>query len=71
MASGGDLVRRSLPYSAFPAASSIPQRHIPSSVCNSLSKNCGMSGWRIGYLVTNPVLLFEILKINHHPMGRD
>lgn len=35
-------------------------------VCNSLSKNCGMSGWRLGYLITNAALAAEILKINQH-----
>lgn len=35
-------------------------------VCNTLSKNYGMSGWRIGYLFTNPELLFQILKLNQH-----
>lgn len=35
-------------------------------VCNSLSKNCGMSGWRLGYLVTNADLAGEILKVNQH-----
>ncbi len=35
-------------------------------VCNSISKNFGMSGWRIGYVMTNPELTFEILKINQH-----
>lgn len=37
-------------------------------VCNSLSKNHGMSGWRIGYLITNRGLMLEILKINQHLM---
>jgi aminotransferase len=35
-------------------------------VCNSLSKNYGMSGWRIGYLFTAPELTYQILKINQH-----
>lgn len=35
-------------------------------VCNTMSKNYGMSGWRIGYVFTNADLLFNILKINHH-----
>lgn len=35
-------------------------------VCNTLSKNYGMSGWRIGYVITNEELLFEILKVNQH-----
>jgi len=35
-------------------------------VANSLSKNMGMSGWRIGYIVANPVLIREVLKLNQH-----
>lgn len=37
-----------------------------SIVCNSMSKNYGMSGWRIGYVITNSELINEILKINQH-----
>jgi aspartate aminotransferase/aminotransferase len=35
-------------------------------VCNSMSKNYGMSGWRIGYVIGNPALIDEVLKINQH-----
>jgi aminotransferase len=35
-------------------------------VCNTLSKNYGMSGWRVGYVFTNPKMLFQILKLNQH-----
>jgi aminotransferase len=35
-------------------------------VCNSMSKNYGMSGWRIGYVIARPSLMDEILKINQH-----
>lgn len=35
-------------------------------VCNTLSKNYGMSGWRIGYVITNGDLLYQILKVNQH-----
>lgn len=35
-------------------------------VCNSMSKNYGMSGWRIGYVIARPGLIDEILKINQH-----
>jgi aspartate aminotransferase/aminotransferase len=37
-----------------------------SIICNSMSKNYGMSGWRIGYVITNADLTFQILKINQH-----
>jgi aspartate aminotransferase/aminotransferase len=35
-------------------------------VCNSMSKNYGMSGWRIGYAIGHPSLMDEVLKINQH-----
>lgn len=35
-------------------------------VCNSMSKNYGISGWRIGYVISNSELIYEILKINQH-----
>ncbi|MDQ7822765.1 MAG: pyridoxal phosphate-dependent aminotransferase [Candidatus Eremiobacteraeota bacterium] len=35
-------------------------------ICNSMSKNYGMSGWRIGYIISNPELIAHILKINQH-----
>jgi aminotransferase len=37
-----------------------------SIVCNSISKNYGISGWRLGYVITNPELTNQILKINQH-----
>jgi aspartate aminotransferase/aminotransferase len=37
-----------------------------SIICNSMSKNYGLSGWRIGYVITNPDLTSHILKINQH-----
>jgi aspartate aminotransferase/aminotransferase len=33
-------------------------------VCNSLSKNLGISGWRIGYVVARSELIEQILKLN-------
>ena len=35
-------------------------------VCNSMSKNYGMSGWRIGYVIANRELIQQLLKINQH-----
>jgi aminotransferase len=37
-----------------------------SIVVNSISKNFGISGWRLGYLITNSELINQILKINQH-----
>jgi aspartate aminotransferase/aminotransferase len=35
-------------------------------ICNSISKNFGISGWRIGYSITNKDLTNQILKLNQH-----
>lgn len=35
-------------------------------VCNSMSKNYGMSGWRIGYIIARDDVSSEILKLNQH-----
>ena len=35
-------------------------------VINSISKNMGMSGWRIGYVIAHPEVIQVILKINQH-----
>lgn len=35
-------------------------------VCNSMSKNYGMSGWRIGYVIGRRGVIDEVLKINQH-----
>jgi aspartate/methionine/tyrosine aminotransferase len=35
-------------------------------VVNSLSKNMGISGWRVGYIIAHPQLVSAILKVNQH-----
>jgi aminotransferase len=35
-------------------------------VCNSISKNFGISGWRIGYAISNARFVNQLLKINQH-----
>lgn len=35
-------------------------------VVNSLSKNMGMSGWRIGYVIAEQQMIMEMLKLNQH-----
>ena len=35
-------------------------------VVNSLSKNLGISGWRIGYVISTPEVIYNILKLNQH-----
>jgi aspartate/methionine/tyrosine aminotransferase len=35
-------------------------------VVNSLSKNMGMSGWRLGYMLASEGLIDDVLKLNQH-----
>lgn len=35
-------------------------------IANSLSKNLGMSGWRIGYLIGSDEFIKQVLKLNQH-----
>ena len=35
-------------------------------VVNSLSKNMGMSGWRVGYAIAEPKFIETLLKLNQH-----
>ena len=35
-------------------------------IVNSLSKNMGMSGWRIGYVIANEDKITNLLKLNQH-----
>lgn len=35
-------------------------------VVNSLSKNLGISGWRLGYVISSPDVIYNVLKLNQH-----
>ena len=35
-------------------------------IVNSLSKNMGMSGWRIGYVIAAEKMITKLLKLNQH-----
>lgn len=35
-------------------------------IVNSLSKNMGMSGWRLGYMLASDALTNDVLKLNQH-----
>ena len=35
-------------------------------IINSLSKNLGISGWRIGFIISSPEINKQILKLNQH-----
>ena len=50
----------------FVSLGSIDKELRNSIVCNSLSKNYGISGWRLGYVISNKDLIYKILKIQQH-----
>ena len=50
----------------FVSLGSIDHNLENSIVCNSISKNYGISGWRLGYVISNESLIYQILKINQH-----
>ncbi len=50
----------------FPSAAKLVPDKDGVIVVNSLSKNLGMSGWRIGYAVANPTFIKGLLKVNQH-----
>lgn len=37
-------------------------------ICNTMSKGWGLSGWRIGYLISNATVMAQLLKISQHLM---
>ena len=41
-------------------------KELETIIINSISKNFGISGWRLGYIITNEKLINQILKINQH-----
>lgn len=52
--------------SAFVSCGSLDPEKKHTIICNSMSKNYGMSGWRIGYVIGCGPLAGELLKINQH-----
>jgi aspartate aminotransferase/aminotransferase len=50
----------------FISAGRIDESKSHTIVCNSISKNMGISGWRIGYAISNAELIHQLLKINQH-----
>ncbi|MFD4658700.1 pyridoxal phosphate-dependent aminotransferase [Kitasatospora sp. NPDC058444] len=54
------------PGPEFLAAGSLDPEKKHTVTVNSMSKNYGVSGWRIGYLIANERLTEQILKINQH-----
>jgi aminotransferase len=52
--------------SSFVSLAKLDSKKSHSIVFNSLSKNFGFSGWRLGYVISNPDLIFQVLKVNQH-----
>jgi aspartate/methionine/tyrosine aminotransferase len=50
----------------FVSAASISQDKEGIILVNSLSKNLGISGWRIGYVVSSANFIAQLLKVNQH-----
>ncbi|MCP5464790.1 MAG: aminotransferase class I/II-fold pyridoxal phosphate-dependent enzyme [Deltaproteobacteria bacterium] len=50
----------------FVSVSMIDPEKKHSIVVNSLSKNFGLSGWRIGYVIAHPDIMQSILYLNQH-----
>jgi aspartate aminotransferase/aminotransferase len=51
---------------SFVSLGSIDRNKTHSVVFNSISKNYGISGWRLGYVIGNEQLIFNVLKVNQH-----
>ena len=51
---------------SFVSLGSIDRGNRHSAVFNSISKNYGISGWRLGYVISNPELIYQVLKVNQH-----
>lgn len=50
----------------FPSLAAIAPDREGALVVNSLSKNLGVSGWRIGYLIGSRDFVAQLLKVNQH-----
>jgi aminotransferase len=51
---------------AFVSAGAFDPAKSHTVICNSISKNYGMSGWRIGYVIAGRPVIDEILKVTQH-----
>jgi len=55
-----------LPGDRFVSLGSLDPAKARSIVVNSMSKNYGMSGWRVGYVAGRADLIYRVLKVNQH-----
>jgi aspartate aminotransferase/aminotransferase len=51
---------------SFVSLARIAPDKVGAIVVNSLSKNMGLSGWRLGYTIAHPDLTRQLLKLNQH-----
>ena len=51
---------------AFVSLAAVDRKKEHSLVVNSLSKNMGMSGWRLGYAIAHKTVIKQLLKLNQH-----
>jgi aspartate aminotransferase/aminotransferase len=51
---------------SFVSLGSLDREKTHSILFNSVSKNHGISGWRLGYVIAHPRLISQILKVNQH-----
>ena len=50
----------------FVSLGSIDKKKEHSIIFNSISKNYGISGWRLGYVISNKDVIYNVLKANQH-----
>jgi len=51
---------------SFVSLGSLDREKRHAVIFNSVSKNYGISGWRLGYVIANEELAYQILKVNQH-----
>lgn len=55
-----------LPDEKFISFASLDKAKEHCLIVNSLSKNMGLSGWRVGYAIANKLVIKQLLKLNQH-----
>ena len=55
-----------LPGDTFISLAAVDDQKENTIVVNSLSKNLGMSGWRVGYVIAHAEVIQQLLKLNQH-----
>lgn len=54
------------PGTRYVTCGSADPRKLHTVTINSMSKNYGISGWRVGYVIAHRTLVDQILKVNQH-----